>query len=1072
MTYMRGRPSVWVLTGIILLAQGFFSRPAFTQGEPQPPPAQETPSQPQVLRNPEVNYAVHSDISPPLSLMARVVSPQQGSYLAPEVRYPKLQLLTNAAQRGLGPLADGALQTSSGPLVSATPGLDLLGVGNGFPNYTIPDAPTDVNLAVGDTQVVQWVNVSYAVFNKTTGAVIAGPILGNQFWAGFGRECETYNSGDIIAQWDKIAHRWVMTQNVFSAPYFTCVAISQTADATGPYYRFQFPQSGFPDYPKWGIWPDAYYQSQNNFGSTGNAYVGATACAYERAKLLVGDSTAKQICFTTGTFDDSLLPGDLDSAGTLPPTGQAEVYLGSIDSTPPNGSVIYKYLFHVDFTTPSNSTFTGDGETMPISVASFGLACGGVPGGCIPQRGVADQLASLGDRLMYRLAYRNFSDHQTWLVSHSVTAGSSVGERWYEFRAPENSTSLSVFQQGTFAPDSNYRWMGSIAMDSAQDIALGYSISSPSMYPSISYTGRVPSDALGTMESEAQIVAGTGSQTFTVHRWGDYTSMAIDGADDCTFWYTNQYYMVTAQFDWSTRLASFKFPSCGTTTPDFSLSASPPSQSVVQGQGTTYTVTVSPLSGFSGTVNLTASGLPSGASASFNPASVSGSGSSTMAATTSTSTPAGTYTITITGSSGSVTHTTTVSLTVNAAAQPNFSLSRSPSSVTIVQGGSAGTSTITITPSNGFASSVALSATGVPSGVTAAFSPNPATSTSTLTLTASSTATTGTATVTVTGTSSGLTHTTTVTLTVNAAATPNFSLSASPSSVTIVQGGSAGTSTITITPSNGFSGSVSLSATGVPNGVTAAFGTNPATSSSTLTLTASGTATTGTATVTVTGTSSGLTHTTTVTLTVNAAATPNFSLSASPSSVTIVQGGSAGTSTIAITPSNGFSGSVTLSATGVPNGVTAAFGTNPATSSSILTLTASGTATTGAATVTVTGTSGSLTHTTTVSLTVNAAAQPNYTLSASPSSLSVARGSTGTSTITIHPTNGFTGSVTFSGSSLPTGVTASFSPNPSTSSSTLTLTVGGSASTGTFSVRVRGRSGGLSHSVRISLTVN
>ena len=300
-----------------------------------PTPAQETPAQPQVLRYPEVNYAVHSDLSPPLSLMATVVSPQQGSHVAPDVRYPKLQLLTNAPQRGLGPVADGALQTSSGPLVSTTPGLDLLGIGNGFPGYAVPDAPTDVNLAVGDTQVVQWVNVSYAVFNKSTGAVIAGPIAGNQFWAGFGGPCQTSNSGDIIAQWDKIAHRWVMTQNVFSAPYSTCVAISQTADATGSYYRFQFPQSGFPDYPKWGIWPDAYYQSDNNFGPTGSAYVGATACAYERAKMLVGDSTAKQICFATGTFDDSLLPGDLDSAGTLPPTGQNEVYVGSIDNTPP-----------------------------------------------------------------------------------------------------------------------------------------------------------------------------------------------------------------------------------------------------------------------------------------------------------------------------------------------------------------------------------------------------------------------------------------------------------------------------------------------------------------------------------------------------------------------------------------------------------------------------------------------------------------------------------------------------------------------------------------------------------------
>ena len=454
--------------------------------------AQEKPVQSSVLTNPDVNYPVRFDISRPLRDMATEVSLPQGAHLAPPVRYPKLQQLMEAAQRGQEPVKDGALQISGGPLVSATVGLNLLGVGNGFPGYSVPDAPPDVNLAVGDTQVVQWVNVSYAVFNKSTGAVVAGPILGNAFWSGFGGACQTSNSGDIIAQWDKIAHRWVMTQNVFSSPYMTCIAVSTTADATGTYYRFAYQQPGFPDYPKWGLWPDAYYQSQNNFGAGGASFVGAYACAYERAKLLVGDSSAKQVCFQASSFDDSLLPGDLDSAGTLPPSGQREVYVGSIDN---GGSSIYQYLFHVDFTTPANSTFTGGGGTTPIpGVASFSLACGGFSA-CIPQPNGREALDSLGDRLMYRLAYRNFSgDHQTWLVSHSVTAGSSVGERWYEFRAPETSTSLSVYQQGTFAPDSKYRWMGSLAMDSAQDIALGYSVSSSSVFPSISYTGRVATD--------------------------------------------------------------------------------------------------------------------------------------------------------------------------------------------------------------------------------------------------------------------------------------------------------------------------------------------------------------------------------------------------------------------------------------------------------------------------------------------------------------------------------------------------------------------------------------------------
>jgi hypothetical protein len=469
-----------------------------------PASAQDTPTQPQVLTNPEVNEPLHFDISPPLSEMAEKVPPPQGIHLALPVRYPKLQRLMEAAQRAQGLVADGALQTSIGPLVNATIGLNLLGVGNGFPNYIVPDAPPDVNLAVGDTQVLQWVNVSFAVFNRATGAIISGPIAGNAFWAGFGGLCQTDNSGDPIIQWDKLAHRWLALQNTFQGGFLTCVAVSQTADATGSYFRFAFPQNGFPDYPKWGVMPDAYFQTQNNFGS-GFAFVGAHPCAYERAKMLVGDSRAKQICFQTGTFDDSLLPGDLDSPTTLPPAGQPEVYLGSIDNGTPN---IFEYLFQVNFDHPKKSTFTGAGGTMPVSgVAAFALACGGF-GACIPQKGVADLLDSLGDRLMYRLAYRNSSDHQTWVVTHSVTSPTSqVGARWYEFRAPETSTSLSVFQQGTFAPDSNFRWMGSITMDKVGDIALGYSISSSNLFPSINFTGRVPSDPLGTMETEATIVS-------------------------------------------------------------------------------------------------------------------------------------------------------------------------------------------------------------------------------------------------------------------------------------------------------------------------------------------------------------------------------------------------------------------------------------------------------------------------------------------------------------------------------------------------------------------------------------
>ena len=815
-----------------------------------------------VLTHPTVNNAIHFDVSRPLRDMATEVPFQASAHQASPVRYPKLQQL-QAAQQGQQH-EDGALQTTGGPLVSATIGLNLLGVGNGFPGYTVPDAPPDVNLAVGDTQVVQWVNVSYAVFNKSTGATIAGPIAGNAFWSGFGGGCQNSNSGDPVIQWDKVAHRWLAVQNVFSSPYLTCVAVSTTPDATGSYFRFSFPQPGFPDYPKWGIWPDAYYQSQNNFGASGSSFVGAYVCAYDRTKLLAGNSGAQQICFQLGSFDDSLLPGDFDSAATPPPTGEPDVYVGSID----NGiATVYEYLFHVDFATPANSTFTGGGGTMPISgVASFSLACGGFSA-CIPQRGVTDLLDSLGDRLMYRLAYRNFSDHQTWLVSHSVTAGSSVGERWYEFHAPETSTTLSVFQQGTFAPDSNYRWMGSIAMDSAQDIALAYSVSSSNLFPSISYTGRIATDPLNTMETEASIVSGTGSQSDTSNRWGDYTSMAIDAADDCTFWYTAEYYQVTATFDWSTRLASLKFPNCGGS-PDFTISANPASVTVAQGNQGTSTISIGSTNGFNGSVSLSSSGAPSGVTVSFNPTSVTAPGSSVMTMVVAGTTTPGTYPITVTGTSGTLQHNTTVTLTVTSAG--TFSISASPSSVTVQQGNQ-GTSTITTTGSNGFNSSITLSASGAPTGVTVGFNPNPipapGTGNSTMTITVSSTTVPGTYPITVTGNGGGVQQSTTVTLTVTGG--PDFTLTAAPSSQSIRRGSQA-QYTATVTPVNGFNGTVNLSLTGCPLRSTCSF--NPpsinTSGNSTLTVSTGSKTSPGTYTLTITGTSGTLQHSTSVSLTV------------------------------------------------------------------------------------------------------------------------------------------------------------------------------------------------------------
>jgi hypothetical protein len=442
---------------------------------------------------------------------------------------------------------DPVLQTSAGAKAATTAGLNFDGVGaNGF-------APPDTNGAVGATQFVQWVNVEFAVYDKSSGKLVTGPSAGNSLWTGFGGQCEAHNDGDPIAQYDKAAGRWVLAQPVYEQPYTYCIAVSTTSDATGTYNRYAFPMPNFPDYPKLGVWPDAYYGTFNLFN--GNSFLGAYACAFDRASMLTGAAATEQ-CFQAGSSFGSLLPSDLDGS-TAPPSGSPDFFLNF------GSNSLNLWKFHVDFANSANSTFTGPTN---LSVASFSETCGG--GACVPQLGTKQQLDSLADRLMYRLAYRNISGTESLVVNHSVatsTGGrhgsvSGSGIRWYELRNPNGAP--TVYQQATFAPDSNYRWMGSIAMDKNGDIAVGYSVSSSQINPEIHYTGRLATDALNTLESESTIINGTGSQTKSLNRWGDYSSMSIDPVDDCTFWYTNEYLVSNGTFNWNTRIASFKFSGC------------------------------------------------------------------------------------------------------------------------------------------------------------------------------------------------------------------------------------------------------------------------------------------------------------------------------------------------------------------------------------------------------------------------------------------------------------------------------------------------------------------------------
>jgi len=722
--------------------------------------------------------AVHQDVSLPLS---DLIKNQQGNAAQapgqavreaePARRIPLPPGLKPADQADPVHQHTAALAPAA---LAPTSGLGFDGLGNGSLGFTVNSAPPDTNGAVGLTQYVQWVNSSFAIFNKSTGALISGPTPGNTLWSGFGGGCQTNNDGDPIVLYDKQANRWVFAQfSVSTTPFLQCVAVSTTSDATGAYNRYSFQYSNFDDYPKMGVWSDAYYTTFNMFN--GNIFVGADLCAYNRTAMLNGQP-ATQVCFQQGSSVGGVLPSDLDGA-TLPPAGSPNylLFFGT------NNLNLLK--FHVDFTTPANSTVTGP---TAIPVSAFTPLCNG--GTCVPQSGTTQQLDSLADRLMYRLAYRNLGTHESLVVNHSVAAGSGGGVRWYELQNPNGS--VSVAQQSTFAPDTKFRWMGSIAMDQAGDMAMGYSTSSSSSNPSIAFTGRLATDPSSTMQSETVIVNGTGSQTGNLSRWGDYSAIQVDPSDDCTFWYTTEYIKTTGSFNWNTRIANFKFPSCGGVA-DYSLSASPNSLTIVQGNSGASTITVTPSNGFNGSVSLSASGLPAGVTASFNPASTTST--STLTLTASSTTTTGTATVTVNGTSGSLSHTTTIALTVNAPAQPDYTLSASPSSLTVVQGNS-GASTVTVNKINGFSGTVALSASGLPSGVTASFNPASTTSTSTLTLTASSTATTGPATVTVTGVSGSLTHTTTISLTVSSSAptqllgNPGFENGASTAPWTLTAG--------------------------------------------------------------------------------------------------------------------------------------------------------------------------------------------------------------------------------------------------------------------------------------------
>jgi hypothetical protein len=504
--------------------------------------------------------AVHHDTSRPLRTLHAAPVSKHGPRPVRKVPRPSGAKVT-----------DPVVQSHRDRAVAVPTRVNFDGIG--AEDNTEQLVPPDPNASVGDTQVVETVNIAFAVYSKT-GSTILPPTPTNALWAGFGGPCETTNVGDPVVRWDNLAKRWVITQlgGTLEGPFLQCVAVSTSPDATGTYNRYSFAYADLNDYPKLSVWPDAYYLTLDRFDPSDGTFLGAEVCALDRAQMLDG-SPATQQCFYTDPGHGALLGADLDGS-TPPPAGAPNLLMGLNGTS--NNSLAY-WKFHVDWVNPGNSTFTGPG-TLPV--APFTIACpnAGPDTACVPQRDTSQQLESISDRLMYRLAYRNFGTHQSLVVNHSVDVAGSAAVRWYELRLSGGNP--VVHQQGTYAPDSTFRWMGSIAQDRVGNIAVGYSQSSATSYPSIRFAGRRVGDPLGTLTTgETTVVNGRGSQFGNppelAFRWGDYTSMAVDPSDDCTLWYTNQYQPANGLFNWHTRIASFVLPGCTPRTDRTKLTANP-----------------------------------------------------------------------------------------------------------------------------------------------------------------------------------------------------------------------------------------------------------------------------------------------------------------------------------------------------------------------------------------------------------------------------------------------------------------------------------------------------------------
>lgn len=518
---------------------------------------------------PVVRDAVAYDSMPALHNIRPVPPPIAGVRELPRKTLPGR---VGSAAPG-GPI-DTVVQANAPVGLSGSVGQGFDGVPN--VNGVLPPDPTG---AIGPNHYVQAVNLSFAIYNRT-GTVLYGPVNTNTIWNGFSGPCQSSNDGDPIVLYDRVADRFLISQfalpNYPAGPFYECIAVSATSDpVSGGWHRYAFLVSNtkMNDYPKLSVWPDGYYMTVNQFAQSTLNWAGAGVAAFERSKMLLGQA-ARMIYFDLYSVNSNLggmLPSDWDGGAANQPPANAPNIVAEIDDNAWGYSPdqIWLWQFHADWANPGSSSFTQIG-TLPT--AAFDTNMCGYARACIPQPGTAAKLDSLSDRLMFRMPYRNYGTHQSLLLNHTVDSNGAdrAGIRWYELR--NSGSGWGIYQQGTHAPaDGQHRWLGSIAANDNGDIALAYSVSGSSVNPSLRFTSRTAADPLGQMtQPETSIVAGSGYQTHTAARWGDYAQLTPDPTDPTALWFTGEYTNSVSSAGWRTRIAKLLLTNAPPPPPEYS----------------------------------------------------------------------------------------------------------------------------------------------------------------------------------------------------------------------------------------------------------------------------------------------------------------------------------------------------------------------------------------------------------------------------------------------------------------------------------------------------------------------